>query len=100
MSDLNWYACVFEGEKRIIYGRAPVGDSEDSVEDIKRSLLFHDLIGLQSKVFLRSSRLYPNAVLGFCEEKSDRNKGDYQSYKVVKLDLRGAPEDTTPPSND
>jgi hypothetical protein len=100
MSELNWYACVYEGEARIIYGRAPVGSPDEIVEDIKRSLLFHDLIGLRSRVFLRSSRLHPDAVLGFCEEKADKNSGDYQDFKVVKLDLRGAPEDSSPPSTD
>ena len=91
MADLRWYACAFEGERRIIYGRAPEGDPENIVEDIKRSLLFHDLIGLQSKVFLRTSRLYPGAVIEFCENKADKNRGDYGEFKVVKLDLRNAP---------
>ena len=97
MSDLHWYACVYEGERRIMYGRAPEGDPEDIVEGIKRSLLFHDLIGLQSKVFLRTSRLYPGAVIKYCEKKADKNQGDYGDFKVVKLDLRGAAEDTPPP---
>jgi hypothetical protein len=96
MSDLNWYACVYEGESRIIYGRAPVGDPEDIVEDIKQSLLFHDLIGLQSRLFVRSSRFHPGAVPEYCEKKADKNRGEYRDFKVVKLDLRKAPDEPAP----
>ncbi len=95
MSDLRWYACVYEGERRIIYGRAPRGGHEDIVEDIKRSLVFHDLIGLRSKVFLRTSRLNPGKVSKFCEKRADKNSGDYGEFKVVKLDLRRARGETT-----
>jgi hypothetical protein len=94
MSDLRWYACVYEGDRRIIYGRAPRGGHEDIVEDIKRSLVFHDLIGLRSKVFLRTSRLNPGAVPSFCEKRADKNLGDYGEFKVVKLDLRRARGET------
>ncbi len=100
MTDLHWYACVYEGEGRIVYGRAPEGGPEDILEDIKRSLLFHELIGLGSKVFLRTSRLYPGAVVEFCEKQSDKNGGDYKDFKVVKLDLRKASEETTPPQSE
>jgi hypothetical protein len=91
MADLRWYACVYESEQRIVYGRAPEG-SEDVVDDIKRSLAYHDLIGLRSKVFLRKSRFSPEAVAKYCEKKADRNRGDYQYFRVVKLDLRKAPD--------
>jgi hypothetical protein len=95
MSDLRWYACVYEGECRIVYGRAPRGGHEDIVEDIKRSLVFHDLIGLRSKVFLRTSRLDPGKVPRFCEKRADKNRGDYGEFKILKLDLRPARGDTT-----
>ena len=93
----HWYACVYEGERCIVYGRAPVGGPDTIVEDIKRSLVYHDLIGLRSKVFLRTSRLNPGFVTGFCEKKADKNRGDYQDFKVVKLDLRKASEENSPP---
>lgn len=97
MSDLRWYACVYEGERRIIYGRAPEGDATIS-DEIKRSLAFHNLIGLGSKVFLRKSRLSPAKVTGFCENRADKNSGDYKDFKVVKLDLRGSDEPVPPPT--
>jgi len=93
MPDLHWYACVYEGERRIIYGRAPEGNPEQIVENIKNSLLFHDLIGLQSKVFLNPSRFRPRELKGFCEEQAKKEHGDYGDFKVVKIDLRNAPED-------
>jgi len=97
MKDLHWYACVFEGDRRIVYGRAPEGGPEDIMEDIKRSLLFHELIGLGSKVFLRKRRFVPNAIVGYCEKKADKNGGDYGDFRVVKLDLRNAAEEMVPP---
>lgn len=87
-SDLRWYACVHEGERRIVYGRAPLGEPDDVVDEIKRGLRFHELIGLHSKVFLRSSRFHPGAVRPFCEKHADKNRGDYADFRAVKLDLR------------
>lgn len=86
--DLQWYACVYEGEGRVIYGRAPVGTPVEIVENIKRSLRFHKLIGLQSKVFLSESRFEPDRVLEFCERNACKNLGTYRDFKPVKLDLR------------
>lgn len=101
MSDLYWYACIFESESRIIFGRAPVGGEPDQiVEAIKESLHFHDLIGFRSKVFLRGSRLFPDAVIDYCEEKAEKNRGEYRGYKVVKLDLRWDPEESHPAKTD
>lgn len=90
---LHWYACVYEGEQRVIYGRAPVGSPDEIVEDIKRSLRFHKLIGLQSKVFLSESRFQPDAIVEFCERNAAKNEGDYQAFKAVKLDLRWSDEE-------
>ena len=86
--DLRWYTCVHESEGRIVYGRAPRGNSEEILEEIKNGLRFHKLIGLQSKIFLRSSRIHEKTVCEFCEEKADKNSGEYQEFKTVKLDLR------------
>jgi len=88
LSQVYWYACVYEGEKRIIYGRAPAGESEGVVDHIKESLRFHNLIGLHSKIFLRSSRFVDDGVVEYCEKKMDRNQGDFRSFATTKLDLR------------
>lgn len=85
---LHWYACVYESEGRIIYGRAPLGSPDEIVENIKRSLRFHKLIGLKSKVFLSETRFKPDAVLDFCERQARKNEGTYRDFKPVKLDLR------------
>ena len=86
--DLRWYACVYEGEKRIVYGRAPLGEPDNILDEIKRGLRFHKLIGLQSRIFLRESRFNPGAVHDYCERHADKNPGDYRDFSAVKLDLR------------
>lgn len=88
MADLCWYACVYEGEKTIVYGRAPCGEEAEIVEEIKRSLNFHRLIGLNSKIFLRSDRFLEDDVIEFCERRMEKNKGHYGGYRITKLDLR------------
>jgi len=87
-SNLQWYACVYESEKRIIYGRAPVGSEEAILEHIKSSLRFHKLIGLQSKIYLSPARLPARAIYDFCETRAARGRGDYHDYVTTKLDLR------------
>jgi hypothetical protein len=88
MTEVQWYACVHESESRITYGRAPLGELELVVAAIKRDLGFHKLLGLQSKVFLRSSRLGPGEVPGFCERRANKNRGHYEDFETVKVDLR------------
>ena len=83
-----WYACIYESERRIIYGRAPVGETEDIVDQIKRSLRFHKLIGLQSQIFLKESRFQQDDFYDFCEEKMEKESGDYRGFRSVKVDLR------------
>ena len=99
MADLKWYACVYETGRAIVYGRAPEGGAEDILDGIKQSLVFHDLIGIRSKVFLKDKRFRPGAVVDYCEEQAEKDRGDYRDFKVVKLDLRGTPEDKNLPGS-
>ena len=96
-SKLQWYACVYESDRRIIYGRAPVGAEESILEDIKRSLRFHKLIGLQSKVYLSPKRLPPDAIFDFCETRAERETGDYRHFATTKLDLRWSSDEAPKP---
>ena len=83
-----WYACVFESEKRIIYGRAPHCDKDSVVDNIKKSLGYHNMLGLNSQVFLRSSRFVKNDAMAYCEKQMDRNAGEFANFRTTKLDLR------------
>jgi hypothetical protein len=98
MAELSWYACVYESERRIIHGRAPRGDAS-LADRIKSSLTYHNLIGLQSKLYIRESRLSPKEVRQFCEHKSDRARGDYRDYKLVKVDFRSLDDPILPRSS-
>ena len=88
MPDGCWYACVFESEKRIIYGRAPECDADSVLDSIKESLCYHNLLGLNSKVFLRPRRFLKNDAMEYCEKLMDRSAGEFASFQTTKLDLR------------
>ena len=87
MPDKRWYACVYQSEKRIIYGRAPLEGTTDALDTIKRSLRFHNLIGLHSPVFLRSHRFVKNDVATYCEEQMDKDAGELAAFRKTKIDL-------------
>jgi len=88
MAEGCWYACVYETEKRIIYGRAPQCDVDSVLDSIKESLRFHNLIGLHSQVFLRPNRFLKNDAMGYCEEQMNKSAGDFSKFRTTKLDLR------------
>jgi len=88
MSEGCWYACVFETDKRIIYGRAPVCDADSVVDSIKHSLCYHNLIGLNSRVFLRPSRFLRDDAMEYCERQMERKAGEFGGFQLTKLDLR------------